>query len=532
MAQYFLIYSATSDPTDFEEEVDYDYRTANVRVYVRSGDYQDVKVIVEALLPYIEETFNDGQITATLSGRVNVHYRWISELARSHFLGLVVAIALVYGVSSILFRSAVAGFFTLLPVAFSVLLVYAIMATFGITLGMGTSMFATVAIGLGIDYAIHTLERMRAIYHAVGHDMQAAFREFYPSTGRAMFFNFVAIACGFGVLTLSEISSLKLFGAIVAVAVCASFVASMTLLPALMKRFSPAFLQRSQAGDRPPLALGVVLALVVLALTLAVPSRAETPEVAQGVQAAQDEQLSASAIVARINAVPEGEAVSRELLMQMTDRRGTERSRKTISFRKTYGDQKKTVLFYVEPSNVRDTGFLIWDYQASAEEDDQWLYLPALRKVRRISAADRGDYFLGTDFTYEDIKLDGKLEPLDYDFELLGEEPLDGRASYQVQATPKNEDIAEELGYSRKVVWVDPETWMIRRAEFWDVKGTLLKTLTVSDIRPVDGILSRHELDLVNHQTGHKTRFVFSNVDYGSPIDDGLFTRRALERGL
>lgn len=558
VAQYFLLYSATSDPTDFEEEVDYEYKTANIRVYVKSGDYQDVKIIVEALHEYLEESFNDGQITATLSGRVNVHYRWIRELARSHFIGLGVAISLVLLVSSLLFRSVVAGLFTLLPVVFAVLLVYTIMATLGIPLGMGTSMFATVAIGLGIDYAIHTLERMRENYNEAGHDMKAAFSVFYPGTGKALFFNFLAIAGGFSVLTLSKISSLTLFGAIVALAVSASFIASMTLLPALLKLFVPAFLRRPQNMTRPPISLGIGFVLFAIALSATHSATTDAAEVSaraqQADQASQSDSAgtaasvsaadvsppvgemealpSADEVVSRINAVADGEVVSREIEMLMTDRRGTQRSRKTISFRKNYEDQKKTVLFYLEPANVRDTGFLIWDYLPAQDADDQWLYLPALRKVRRISAADRGDYFLGTDFTYEDIKLDGKLEPLDYDFAFLGTEPLDGRESYQLEATPKDESIAKELGYSRTAFWVDPNNWMIQRAKFWDLKGNLLKTLTVSDVRQVSDIWTRHELMLVNHQTGHSTQFLFSNVDYVSPIDDEFFTRSALERGI
>ena len=524
VAQYFLLYSATSDPTDFEEEVDYDYRTANIRVYVKSGDYQDVRIIVEALNAYIEEDFNETQIKATLSGRVNVHYRWISELAASHFTGLGIAITLVLLMSSLLFRSLAAGLLTLAPVCVAVLLVYAIMATWGITLGMGTSMFATVAIGLGIDYATHTVERMRAIYNEVGFDMRATFAEFYPGTGKALFFNFIAIAGGFGVLTLSKISSLNTFGAIVPVAVCASFIASMTLLPALLKLLLPAFLRSSRktAAGSLPLGVGLVVIAISAAVAYSPAAMAETGAVV----------ISADELVANVNAVPEGETVSRRIEMLMTDRRGTQRSRHTISFRKNYEDQKKTVLFYLEPANVRDTGFLIWDYLATDEEDDQWLYLPALKKVRRISASDRGDYFLGTDFTYEDIKLDGKLEPLDYNFRLLGKEPLDGVESYQLEAVPKNDDIARELGYSRTVIWVDPANSMILRAEFWDVKGELLKTLTVSDIRQVDGIWTRHDLTMANHQSGHTTRFLFSDVDYASPIDDDFFTRGALERGL
>jgi predicted RND superfamily exporter protein len=557
VAQYFLIYSASSDPTDFEEEVDYDYRTANVRIYTKSGNYQDVKLIVESLLPYLEENFHDGDMSANLSGRVNVHYRWISELARSHFVGLGFAVLLVLTVSSLLFRSFIAGLLTMLPVAISVLLVYGLMGGTGITLGMGTSMFAAVAVGLGIDYAIHTLERMRTIYCETGFDMKATFDAYYPGTGRALFFNFITIAGGFGVLTFSKITSLNVFGAVVVLAVSASFIASVTLLPALLKVCAPAFLRDAPARSM----ARQVNSLLILACLLAVIGSHSTrvlsaehglsaDEMMEQVPASEQGLLDAEMhafpsekvppamaidngndLVALINAVPEGEHVTRQIDMLMTDRQAKQRSRKTMSFSKTYPDRKLTILFYLEPANIRDTGFLIWDYADQNKPDDQWLYLPALRKVRRISASDRGDYFLGTDFTYEDMKVNGKLEPSDYDFNLLGREALDGIDSYKLEAIPKSEYIAAELGYSRSVFWVNPSNWMIFRAEFWDLKGKPLKKLSVPDIRLTGGIWTRHKSILENLQTGHRTEFVISDVDYVTELPGEKFTKAALERG-
>jgi hypothetical protein len=160
------------------------------------------------------------------------------------------------------------------------------------------------------------------------------------------------------------------------------------------------------------------------------------------------------------------------------------------------------------------------------------LYLPALRKVRRVSSSDRGDYFLGTDFTFEDMKLDGKFEPRDYEFTLLRDEQLDGVDTVVIEAVPVSASVEKELGYSRTHSWVDRSNWMLRKVEFWDPKGKPLKTLTVGDVRKVDGIWTRHELLMENHRTGHSTRFTFSGVDYATPVKDSMFSRKALERGL
>ncbi|MFB3079772.1 MAG: RND family transporter, partial [Lysobacterales bacterium] len=253
-AQYFLLYSASSEPTDFEEEVDYDYQMANIRVTLNSGSYVDTKVVVEALQDYLYSYFNSPSIKATLSGRVNVSYHWIRDLGASHFAGLGIALLLVWMVSSLLFRSSVAGLYSLIPVAGAVLLVYATMVALDIHLGIGTSMFASVAIGLGVDFAIHTIERLRVLYREHRGNLSRAMDELYLTTGRALLFNFMAIAGGFGVLISSKVVPLNNFGLIVVLSVTTSFFASMTLLPALVKVFRPGFMepaaQARQGGFR------------------------------------------------------------------------------------------------------------------------------------------------------------------------------------------------------------------------------------------------------------------------------------------
>lgn len=241
---------------------------------------------------------------------------------------------------------------------------------------------------------------------------------------------------------------------------------------------------------------------------------------------------SGETVVARVNARNEGLTLTRDLTMKLIDRRGKERIRETRGFRKYFGDEKRTAIFYLSPNNIRDTAFLTYDYPQVDQDDDQWLYLPALRKVRRISASDRGDYFLGTDFTYEDIKKESKIAAEDYRFQTLRADSVDGHAVWVVEATPISEKVAQELGYGKVVLWVDAEIWISRLTEFWDTRGEPLKTTRSLDIRRVDGIWTSHRLEVEQHQTHHRTLFTFSEVKYDTDIDDKVFTEGALRRGL
>ena len=124
------------------------------------------------------------------------------------------------------------------------------MVILGMTLGIGTSMFAAVAIGLGVDFAIHTLDRMRTLYAQFNGDAAQVFAQLYQTTARALFVNFLAIASGFGVLISSKIVSLNSFGSIVVLAITTSFFSSLTLLPALVQLFRPDFILAPERSGR------------------------------------------------------------------------------------------------------------------------------------------------------------------------------------------------------------------------------------------------------------------------------------------
>jgi predicted RND superfamily exporter protein len=543
IAQYFLIYSASSSPTDFEEQIDYDYRIANMRVQFNKGSYQDTHLAIEALQQYILDEFNDENMHATLSGRVNLNYHWIKDLGGSHFAGLAISLLLVWLVSALLFRSFSAATFALIPVLSSILLVYAAMVFFNIPLGVGTSMFASVAIGLGVDFAIHTIDRLRVTFKNCQGDWDKALAALYPLTGRALLFNYIAIALGFGVLISSKVVPLMNFGIIVFISVTTSFFASMSLLPALIKAIKPAFISENLLPEgqlnmnnqnittKPSVSYARAFRSLTLIAFVAVIGYFALKQ--QVFAASSQEGIT---IVNNVNNVDDGQQVTRKLTMTMIDKRGKIRVRETQAYRKYYQDEKRTVLFYKKPTNVKGTAFLTFDYKDSAKDDIQWLYLPAMRKVRRISSSDKGDYFLGTDFTYEDIMLEGKLELNDYDFSVLRNEriTLESGESFDtvvLSGLPKNKIIAKDLGYARTQIWVDTTNWIVVKADFWDLKSKWLKSLAMTDIRTVDNIITRHTLTINNHKTGHKSIFHFSDVDYISPVKDSLFSKRALKQG-
>ena len=151
---------------------------------------------------------------------------------------------------------------------------------------------------------------------------------------------------------------------------------------------------------------------------------------------------------------------------------------------------------------------------------------------RRISASDRGDYFLGTDLSYEDIKLETRISIKDYTRKTIGEDVVDGFHCYIVEETAIDATTAEELGHLRRESCVDDTLWIARRSIHWDPQNKLLKTTYFKDISVVQGILTAHTIEVENHKTGHQTRFTFSDVNYNGGVNDRVFTQNTLKRGL
>lgn len=243
-------------------------------------------------------------------------------------------------------------------------------------------------------------------------------------------------------------------------------------------------------------------------------------------------ELTALEIIQQVNSRDEGERLSRDMNIELIDRRGNKRVQKTKAFRQYFGSTKKTVIFYLSPSNIKDTAFLTWDFPEAEKDDEQWLYLPAFRKVRRVSASDSGDYFLGTDFTYEEIKKESKISEENYTFSLVGEETVNERPTWVIEATPVDDSVVDIYGFSKILLKVDQEILMPRHTEYWDESGNFLKTVEILKVKDIDGIWSIEEIHVSNDKTGHKTIMTFENADYQTPIKKRLFESNTLTRGF
>ncbi len=241
------------------------------------------------------------------------------------------------------------------------------------------------------------------------------------------------------------------------------------------------------------------------------------------------EELSGLEVMSRVDNRDDGDDLIQKIHQKLIDKRGNIREREMVSFRKDYGKDNKSISYFLSPANIRDTALLTWDYDGIEKDDDQWLYLPALKKVRRISSSDRGDYFMGTDFTFEDIKQTPELE--DYNWTLAGSETIDGHDCWVVVGEPRTDALKKNLGYSKTRGLIRKDINMTIRTDYWDRKAQLLKHFRATELKQIDGIWTATIMVMENIQTKHYTEMTFTDQKYNTGLSDRMFSERMLKRG-
>lgn len=220
-----------------------DFRMANVRLRLSSGWFDDERLVVESLRSYLKQHFPpDGPVRATLAGRVTVDYHWVKLIARGHLASVGSTLVIITVLIALQFRSLPAALLCLVPVLGGVVATYAAMVSLGIDLNVGTSMFASLTIGVGVNFPIHMLHRLKARLREADSGEARAYRRLFWLTGKALCFNTFAICFGFLVLLASELPLLRQFGLMIALGIGASSLTSLILLPALSAWLRPGFL--------------------------------------------------------------------------------------------------------------------------------------------------------------------------------------------------------------------------------------------------------------------------------------------------
>ncbi len=240
--------------------------------------------------------------------------------------------------------------------------------------------------------------------------------------------------------------------------------------------------------------------------------------------------LSAREIMEKVTLTRKLDGSEAVVKMTVIGEKGETREREITMATKLYdgGKTEKRIYRFVSPADVQGTGVLVFDYEVKA--DDVWIFLPALRKTRRIVSSQRTQSFMGSEFSYGDLNIPA-LD--DFNYALLKEEPFGGEACWVVDVLPKSAEIAAGEGYSKKTYWVSKAKLAVVRGLYYDKDGKLLKELIARDIKLLDPKNKRYRsmhMEMINKQNSRRSVFESKKVTLVPNTKDEYFTTTYLER--
>ena len=247
-------------------------------------------------------------------------------------------------------------------------------------------------------------------------------------------------------------------------------------------------------------------------------------------------EYSAAEVMHMVDEQYDGDSSIAEITMVLIDRRDRQRVRDLKLYSKDYGVDTKTLSLFESPADIRGTAYLNFDWKESLRDDDSWLYLPALQRVKRLASSDTSDSFLGSDFTYADIN---GIEVGWYDYNFINEsEIVDDEECWVIEIIPKPEfkDRAEEAtGYSKMQSWISKEKLIQIRGQVWELRGNRVKFFTSSEIEQIEGIWTVKRLQAIttrNNRQEHASVLQINSIDYNVSVADELLTTEAMQRSL
>jgi outer membrane lipoprotein-sorting protein len=223
------------------------------------------------------------------------------------------------------------------------------------------------------------------------------------------------------------------------------------------------------------------------------------------------------------------EGLEAKTTLEINDGKGNQRIRETSMVSRKFpdGSEKRTILF-LAPADVKGTGILIWDYEG--KEDYMWVYLPALRKSRKIVSSEKSKNFMGSEFSNADLSAESIG---DFTYQAEGTETIGDQPCWKIKVTPINEKIAGEYAMSSKTTWICQKDFMPRKTIVYDNKGEAWKEMTFSGIKLIDAKAGKYfitEMQVKNLRSGRFSKMTMSGMKYNPSVSENFFTLAYIEK--
>ncbi|MGJ8662350.1 MAG: outer membrane lipoprotein-sorting protein [Marinicella sp.] len=522
-AQYLLLYEMSLPfGLDLNDRVNLDKSATRVTATLANTSTAETKIMLEKSKKWIKDNLPD-YMQSTLPTSAQVMFTYIAERNVINMIGgtigAIFLISLILMVSLMNWRL---GLLSLIPNGLPILATFGTWALLVGEVGFSVATVASISLGIIVDDTVHFLSKYVRARNEKGLDAADSVKYAYRNVGVAILVNTVILTAGFLVLTTSSFKINFDMGMLTAIAIMFALVLDFLLLPALLVFFD----RKNTVGQNTPInsgestmkntkitaSLGAVLLLSAPMISLA------------QVTAGNDEMTQKGYDVsARSDRSDRGFLDSEvEVTMVLKNKAGQETTRSMTFTTLEVQDEDqgdKSLVVFNTPKDVEGTALL--SHAKMIKPDDQWLFLPALKRVKRISSKNKSGPFVGSEFAFEDFT---STELKKYDYSWLKTESCGDLVCDVVQRTPRY----EHSGYTKQIAWIDQTDFQLRKVEFYDRRDSLLKTLELTDYRNYDGIWRSHKLSMVNHTNGKSTDLIYGDFTFKVGLGDHDFVKGKL----
>jgi predicted RND superfamily exporter protein len=523
IAQLLLLIGSGSRPQDLDNFVDYRAANANLYVQLETWDVDAFQRVIASSQEYLAQHPLDG-VRLQPAGMAYFNLIWNDEMlmgmVSSFAWGLVFVLVLLMWE----YRSLTVGVIAFLPLFLTTFFIYGVLGIIGKDFDMPISVLSTLTLGLADDFAIHFVSRLKArLAEANSGTLDDALRWTIERPGLGIVRNAVVFSAAFVVMVFAGFSPYVTVGVLMASIMLLSSLATLLFLPALFRLFPQVLGPRERTVALVGASVSCLLWIWLAPATARADSTAEA-SVSQRMDVSQ--HMDAEEIVRReyLAYYYPGTDLRANVTMRLITKGGEVRERRLTMLRRNVGAggaDQRYLIFFQKPDDVRRTSFLVWKYPN--RDDDRWLFLPAVELVRRIAASDERSSFVGSDFTYEDIS--GRDLSSDTRT-LLRNEKLGEWACFVIESKP----TGDGADYARRVTWIDAQTFLPRKEEYYDQRSRPLKVFTGDEVAVVEGMPTLTRRSMKDLTTGHTTIVEMTEVDYDVGVSEDVFSERYLRR--
>jgi predicted RND superfamily exporter protein/outer membrane lipoprotein-sorting protein len=526
-AQYLLLYEFSLPyGLDLTDRVNIDKSATRITVTLTDMTTKELRAFKAQSDQWIKDNLPDFMHSEATSP--GIMFSFISERnITAMVFGNLISLILISGIIMFALRSFKIGAVSLVPNLLPLAVGFGMWGLLIGTINMAASFAFAACIGIIVDDTVHFLSKYVRARREKGYDAREAVRYAFNTVGTALLVTTVILVGGFGVLTMSTFQMNSFLGLLAVFVIGSALILDFILLPSLLILLDDVINKFKKEGT-PTMKSQTTTLLFVVILSFSLSDQAIAKQTKDQLLKAGDVEQIGEAIAIEFDERDLGfESQISIIEMTLKDAHGGENSREMESRilerpERTIGD--KSLLIFYTPRDLNGTAFL--SFAEILKQDDQWLYLPSIKRVKRISSKNKSGPFVGSEFAYEDIT-GNEIGKYSWRYDGLESCPVIQSECFKLTTIPKY----EHSGYTKRIAWIDTQEFRTYKLDFYDRKGALAKTQTFEDYRQHLGKYWRADTwTMTNHLTGKSTILHFKDYKFKTGLNDDDFSKGSLQR--